>query len=198
VALDLNPREPEVSAHKATLCSPITLAEVERLKQTLRFGPDDERWLRESRPIRAARAEALLDRWYAFIARLPHLGAYSLDRDGKPHLAYRAAARACFADWIRATTGRPFDQAWLDQQHEIGWRHHRAKKSRTDGVDSAPHIPLRYILAQAYTFPLTIQEFLLEQALPGEVVVGVSAAWQKAVLLQVIRWSYPYLKDGDF
>jgi hypothetical protein len=178
--------------------SPLTLADVELLKQTLRFGPKDERWLRESRLTVASRAEELLDRWYAFTATVPHLGAYSLDGQGNPHLPYRAAARARFAQWIRATAERPFDQAWLDEQHEIGLRHHRTKKNRTDGVDSAPHIPLRYILAQAYTFPLTIKEFLDEQGLPADVVGPTSTAWQKAVLLQVILWSYPYVNAGDF
>ena len=178
--------------------SPITLAEVELLKQTLRFGPDDEEQLRASQPIVAARAEELLDRWYAFTATVPHLGAYSLDAAGNPHLPYRAAARARFAQWIRDTAERPFDQAWLDDQHEIGLRHHRTKKNHTDGVDSAPHIPLRYIFAQAYTFPQTIKEFLEEQRLPAETVQAISTAWQKAVLLQVILWSYPYVKEGDF
>lgn len=178
--------------------SPITLEEVELLKKTLRFGSDDEKWLRESEAILATRTEDLLDRWYAFTATLPHLGAYSLDADGTPHVAYRAASRERFASWIRDTAARPFDQAWLDFQHEIGLRHHRTKKNRTDRVDSAPHIPLRYILAQAYTFPLAIKEFLEEQALPAETVTLMYAAWQKAVLLQVILWSYPYVNNGDF
>ncbi|HEX5414136.1 MAG TPA: protoglobin domain-containing protein [Chloroflexota bacterium] len=178
--------------------SPITLEEVELLKKTLRFDGGDEKWLRESGAILATRTEELLDRWYAFTATLPHLSAYSLDADGNPHVAYRAAARQRFASWIRDTTARPFDQAWLDYQHEIGLRHHRTKKNRTDGVDSAPHIPLRYILAQAYTFPLAIKEFLAEQALPAETVTLMHAAWQKAVLLQVILWSYPYVNEGDF
>jgi hypothetical protein len=49
--------------------------------------------------------------------------------------------------WILDTCRRPYDQAWLDYQHEIGLRHHRSKKNRTDGVRSVDYIPLRYVVS---------------------------------------------------
>jgi hypothetical protein len=33
-----------------------------------------------------------------------------------------------------STCTRDFDQIWLDYQHEVGLRHHRAKKNRADGA----------------------------------------------------------------
>ena len=41
-----------------------------------------------------------------------------------------------FGQWILDTARAEYDQAWLDYQHEIGLRHHRTKKNRTDSVDA--------------------------------------------------------------
>ena len=49
----------------------------------------------------------------------------------------------------------PHDQAWLDYQEEIGLRHTRAKKNRTDNAQTPPHIPLRYLLAFTATMNAT-------------------------------------------
>lgn len=49
--------------------------------------------------------------------------------------------------WVIDACTRPLDQAWLDYQQEIGLRHTRAKKHRTDRVNSPDHIPLRYLLS---------------------------------------------------
>jgi hypothetical protein len=86
----------------------------------------------------------------------------------------------------------------LDYQHEIGLRHTRAKKNQTDGADSAPHINFRYVLAQLYPFTQAMRPFLAEPGRSAQEVEDMYQAWAKSVLLQVILWSHPYVKEGDF
>lgn len=178
--------------------SPISLEELGLLKQTVGFGVEDERYLRLAGDILDDQVDALLDRWYSFTAGLPHLGAFSEDSTGRPIAAYRARSRQRFRQWILDTCRRPFDQDWLNYQHEIGLRHHRTKKNQTDRVESVPHISFRYVLAQAYPFSMAAREFLAARGHPAEDVEKMHQAWCKAVLLQVVLWSYPYVKDGDF
>jgi hypothetical protein len=178
--------------------SPITLSELELLKRTITFGEDDERYLRLAGDVLADQVDALLDRWYAFTATLPHLGYYSTRSDGAPNLEYRAAARRRFHQWILDTCQRPFDQDWLNYQHEIGLRHTRAKKNQTDGADAPPHISFRYVLAQIYPFTMIARPFLAAKGHSETEVDAMFGAWSKAVLLQIVLWSYPYVKEGDF
>lgn len=91
-----------------------------------------------------------------------------------------------------------FDQDWLDDQFEIGRRHHRTGKNRTDGADAAAHIPYRYIPALTVPVTATLRPFLERGGHTPDEVERTHAAWEKAVLLQAILWSYPYTKDGDF
>jgi hypothetical protein len=100
--------------------------------------------------------------------------------------------------WILDTCRRPYDQAWLDYQHEIGLRHHRSKKNRTDGVRSVDHIPLRYVVALIAPIALTIKPFLAKKGHSAEDVEKMHAAWVKAVVLQAALWSYPYASPGDW
>jgi hypothetical protein len=118
--------------------------------------------------------------------------------DGQPNQEYLAAVRRRFGRWILDTARAEFDQAWLDYQHEIGLRHTRRGKNRTDGVQAADHIPLRYVLALLVPITTTLKPFLAEGGATAEEVEAMHQAWVKAVLLQVILWSYPYVRDGDF
>ena len=53
--------------------------------------------------------------------------------------------RKRFGQWILDTARAEYDQRWLDYQHEIGLRHHRTKKNRTDGAPSTDIVPFRHL-----------------------------------------------------
>jgi hypothetical protein len=178
--------------------SPVSLGELELLKTTLLLGEDDRAALRRSGDVLEPQVEAILDVWYGFVGANPHLLAAFTGPDGQPNQEYLAAVRRRFGRWILDTTRAEFDQAWLDYQHEIGLRHTRTGKNRTDGVQAADHIPLRYVLALLVPITTTLKPFLSDSGAMPEEVEAMHQAWVKAVLLQVILWSYPYVRDGDF
>jgi hypothetical protein len=122
--------------------SPVSLGELELLRATLLLGEDDLAALRRSGDLLAGRVEEILDVWYGFVGANPHLLAAFTGPDGRPDQAYLAAVRRRFGRWILDTARAEDDQAWLDYQHEIGLRHHRSGKNRTDSARAAEHIPL--------------------------------------------------------
>jgi Protoglobin len=178
--------------------SPVSLDELRLLRATLLLGEDEEAALRRSGDLLAPRVEEILDVWYGFVGANPHLLAAFSGPDGQPDQAYLAAVRRRFGRWILDTARAEFDQGWLDYQHEIGRRHHRSGKNRTDGARAADHIPLRYVLALLVPITTTLKPFLAEGGASADEVEAMHQAWVKAVLLQVILWSHPYVYDGDF
>jgi hypothetical protein len=178
--------------------SPVSLEQLQLLQSTLLLGEDDLIALRRSGDLLAPQVEAILDVWYGFVGANPHLLAAFTGPDGRPDQAYLAAVRRRFGRWILDTARAEFDQAWLDYQHEIGVRHTRNGKNRTDGVQAADHIPLRYVLALLIPITTTLKPFLAEGGATLDEVEAMHQAWVKAVLLQVILWSQPYVRDGDF
>jgi Protoglobin len=178
--------------------SPVSLDELELLQQTLLLSEDDRAALRRSRDILAPPVEDILDVWYGFVGANPHLLAAFAGPDGQPSPAYLSAVRRRFGQWILDTAQAEFDQAWLDYQHEIGVRHTRRGKNRTDGVRAADHIPLRYVLALLIPITTTLRPFLASGGASPEEIESMQQAWVKAVLLQVILWSQPYVREGDF
>src|SRR5205807_1640349 len=104
---------------------------------------------------------------------------YSAFPDGRPNPAYSEASRPRFVRWVIDACTRPRDQAWLDYQHEIGLRHTREQKNRTDGVESAEHIPYRYFLAFIPVVLLTTREVLTRAGHGAADVDRMHAAWTK-------------------
>lgn len=178
--------------------SPVSPGELRLLKKTVLFTEADERLLRTAGEILDDQVEAVLDVWYGFVASNPHLVQYFSTPDGAPIDEYLAAVRKRFGQWIRDTCNRPYDADWLAYQHEIGLRHHRAKKNKTDNVDAADHIPMRYLLTLVYPITATIKPFLAKKGHPAEEVEKMHQAWFKSVLLQATLWCAPYVKEGDF
>jgi len=179
--------------------SPITLHEFDLLKQTVLFTDEDARYLRMSREVLADQVEAVLDVWYGFVAAHPHLVYYFSNKaDGQPNAGYLAAVRKRFGQWILDTAAANYDQAWLDYQYEIGLRHERAKKNKTDNVPSVENISYRYLPTLIYPITATLKPFLAKKGHSAEEVDKMHQAWLKSVLLQVTLWSQPYIKDGDF
>jgi Protoglobin len=178
--------------------SPVSLQELQLLQATLLLGEDDLAALRRSGGILASQVEEILDVWYGFVGANPHLLAAFSNAQGQPDQDYLAAVRRRFGRWILDTARAEFDQAWLDYQHEIGLRHTRRGKNRTDGADAADHIPLRYVLALLVPITTTLKPFLAKGGATSDEVEAMHQAWVKAVLLQVILWSHPYVREGDF
>lgn len=179
--------------------SPVSLADFELMKQSVLFTDDDVKALRQSYDIVKDQVEAILDVWYGFVGQHPHLLATFTGRtDGKPITEYLAAVRKRFGQWIVDTARAEYDQKWLDYQHEIGLRHHRAKKNQTDRVTAVDHVPFRYLFALIFPVTVTLKPFLAKKGHSPEEVDTMYQAWVKSCLLQVTLWSHPYVKAGDF
>lgn len=179
--------------------SPVTFADFELMKKSVLFGDEDVTYLRLSHDVVKDQVEAILDVWYGFVGSNPHLlASFTGKGDGKPLGDYLGAVRKRFGQWILDTASAEYDQKWLDYQHEIGLRHHRTKKNRTDGAASTDHIPFRHLFAMVFPVTLTLKPFLGKKGHSTEDVEKMYAAWVKSCLLQVTLWSHPYVKDGDF
>lgn len=179
--------------------SPVTLADLAKIQQSLLMGPEDLAMLRRSKEILAPQVEEVLDVWYGFVGSHDFLLDTFVDRgSGKPDGAYLAAVRKRFGQWIMDTASADYGQKWLDYQIEIGMRHHRSGKNKTDGANASAIVPYRYLPALIVPITTTLRPFLAKTGASPEEVDKMHAAWVKSVTLQVILWSYPYVRDGDF
>lgn len=175
--------------------SPVSLAELDELKTLLRFGDDDVHRLGAIGDVlepRLSEFMALLMEWTGPVAMTS-----VVTTDGTIDEAYAEAAHRRFAQGFVDTCRRTFDQTWLDYQHEVGLRHHWAKKNRTDGSHATPHIPYRWMLAFLEPTVETMAEFLRSLVPPGELAALVSS-WRKAMLLQVVLYSRAYVPGDDW
>jgi hypothetical protein len=187
------------SGANAIARSPVTPAEFELMKKSALFGDEDVTYLRLSHEVVKDQIEAILDVWYGFVGANPHLlASFGGKSDGKPLGDYLGAVRKRFGLWILDTARAEYDQKWLDYQHEIGLRHHRTKKNRTDGAASTDHVPFRDLFAMVFPVTFTLRPFLARKGHSAEDVEKMYAAWVKSCLLQVTLWSHPYVKEGDF
>jgi hypothetical protein len=179
--------------------SPLSLADFELMKASALFGDDDIKQLRLSHEVVKDQVEQILDVWYGFVGSQPHLlASFSGKNGGKPLGDYLGAVRKRFGQWILDTARADYDQRWLDYQHEIGLRHHRSRKNRTDGAASTDIVPFRDLFALIFPVTFTLKPFLANKGHSAEVVDKMHAAWVKSCLLQLTLWSYPYVKDGDY
>jgi hypothetical protein len=176
--------------------SRVSTDELELLKQTVLFGPEDADALRLAGEVLEDQVEDLLDVWYGFVASHPHLVRYFADAEGAPIDNYLARVRARFGQWVHDLCGREWDRTWLDYQEEIALRHTAAKKNRTDGAEGAPaEIPLRYLVAFVYPITATVREFLAKKGHSDVEVEAMHQAWFKAVTLSVVLWARPYADE---
>lgn len=195
-----SPAVPGYAYGQAALAkAPYSMADLRSLQKALLFTDDDVAALRRSKAILADQTDAILDVWYGFVASTPELLHYFSDAvTGKPDAAYLAAVRKRFARWILDTADANYDQKWLDWQYEIGLRHNRIKKNRTDGATSVSQVHFRYVVALTIPITTTLKPFLARKGATPDAVEQMHAAWVKSVLMQTILWSHPYLRDGQF
>lgn len=172
--------------------SPVTLHELELLKQSVCLTEEDVRYLRMAGEVLADQTEELVKSWRGVISAEPHLAHYSLGPDGQPDPHYSGDSGRRFQQWVLDTCLRTYDQDWLNYQQEIGLRHTSLKKNKTDEVQSAPYIPLRYLLAFTAIINERVKPFLRAKDHSDDDVEGMYRAWCKSVQLQVALWSEPY------
>ena len=191
---------PGYAAGARTLArSPISLEAFATMQKSVLFDDQDVRALRQSYDVVKDQVEAILDVWYGFVGSQPHLLASFTHRDsGAPLGDYLGAVRRRFGQWILDTARADYDQAWLDYQHEIGLRHHRAKKNQTDAAMSTALVPFRDLFLLVVPVTTTLKPFLASHGHSAAEVDAMHAAWVKSCLLQLTLWSHPYVKDGDF
>lgn len=179
--------------------SPITMEEWEELKKSALFSEEDIIYLRLSEDILADQVSDLLKTWRGVIFDHPHLRAY--DEDPRTHevdTEYTQRVGKRFGQWVLDTARAKYDQSWLDYQYEIGLRHHRTKKNKTDNGHTLGHIRGRDLIAFASAIVVPMRPFLGKKGHSSEVVNRMYDAWWKSMILQVTLWSQPYIRDGDF
>ncbi len=183
---------------KATLeQSPVNLQDLALLKKTLLWSDDDDRFLKMAGEVLKDQTSNVLDVWYGYVGSNEHLLHY-FTKNGQPNVDYLTAVRARFGQWILDTCQKPYDQNWLNYQHEIAKRHHSIKKNKTDDVDTVHIIHYRYMTAFIYPITATIKSFLAKKGHSQADVDGMHNAWFKAVTLTVILWTYPYINKSEF
>lgn len=174
--------------------SPLTLPDLELLKQSVGFNDEDERHLRIAGEVLSGQTEKLVERWRAVISAHPHLAQYSKRPDGQPDPHYSHDSGMRFQQWILDTCLRPYDQDWLNYQQEIALRHTSVKKNKTDNVESIDSIPLRHLIG--FTGVINdadiIKPFLAAKGHAATEVDRMYQAWCKSVLLQIALWAEPY------
>ncbi|MDF1810509.1 MAG: protoglobin domain-containing protein [Phycisphaerales bacterium] len=178
--------------------APITLAELEELKLSLLMSDEDIKYLRMSYKVLEPNVEELVGVWYGFVGSNPHLLKYFSNAASEPDMEYLGRVRARFERWVLDTAQADYDQDWLDYQFEIGRRHHRIGKNKTDHANAIDHINFRHLSALTIPVTTTLKPFLERGDHTSEEVDKMHAAWVKSVLMQSILWSYPYVQDGDF
>jgi len=176
--------------------SPVTVEDLERLKETVGFTSEDERYLRLAGGVLSGQTRAIVLLWRSqIIAHIPHLARHSRALDGSPLPDYLAASNLRFEQWILDTCLRAYDRPWLDYQHEIALRHTIAKKNRADGAPSTPFVPLRDIIAFVAVLNDTIRPYLAAREHSPADVEGMHRAWCRSVQLQLALWTGAYPKD---
>lgn len=184
-------------AYGAIAKSPVSIEDLNLLKSTVLFGQEDEKYLKMAGEVLKDQVEDVLDLWYGFVGGNEHL-VYYFTKDGQPNMDYLGAVRKRFGQWINDLCNRPYDQEWLDYQHEIALRHHSTKKNKTDSVDTVPIVHYRYMVAFIYPITATIKPFLAKKGHGAEDVEKMYNAWFKAVTLTAVLWTQPYIKEGEF
>ncbi|WP_207514100.1 protoglobin domain-containing protein [Longitalea luteola] len=181
---------------KELATSPVSMKELEQLKQTITLDSDDMKYLRMAGDVLETQTEAIVTLWRGVISSTPHLSYYFKDAQGNIDEQYKEKVKERFKQWILDVCYKPYDQDWLNYQHEIGLRHMEAKKNKTDNANTPPHIPMRYVLAFTAVVNDTMKPFLAKKGHSLGVIEKMHKAWCKAVLLHVVLWTRAYCDSG--
>jgi hypothetical protein len=172
----------------------VSLEDLERLKVTIGFTAEDERFLRLAGEVLADQTQRIVEHWRGeIIASIPHLARHSRTPEGDPLPQYLAQSGLRFQQWILDTCLRPYDQDWLNYQQEIALRHTSLKKNQADGVRSTTHVPFRDIVGFVAVLNDTIRPYLAKKGNAAREVEGMHRAWCKSLQLQIALWSRAYM-----
>jgi hypothetical protein len=172
--------------------SPVTMKELDLLKQTITLDSDDQKYLRMAGDVLEPQTESIVNMWRGVISSMQHLAYYFKNDAGKTDEQYKVKVKERFKQWIMDLCYKPYDQDWLNYQHEIGLRHMSAKKNKTDNADAAPFIPMRYVIAFTAVINDSIKPFMAKNGHSLGVIEKMHKAWCKAVLLHVTLWTRAY------
>jgi len=176
--------------------SPVSLQDLENLKISVGWTDEDERYRRMAGDVLSDQTTPLVDHWRReIIGSIPNLSRHSRTPGGEPLPDYQTKSGLRFEQWVLDTCFRPYDQDWLNYQHEIALRHTSVKKNATDGVDSTPYVPLRDIITFIAVMNETIKPYLSAKGHSVEDVKNMHRAWTRSLQLQVALWAQPYAKS---
>ena len=174
--------------------SPVSLEELEALKETVGFTVKDVDLLRRAGEVLRSETTRIVQHWRSgIIAGIPNLARHSRSASGEPLPGYLAASNLRFEQWILDTCLRPYDQDWLNYQQEIALRHTSLKKNQVDGVESTPFVPYRDIAAFVVTMNETIKPYMAAGGDSADNVEAMHRAWCKSTQMQIALWSRPYI-----
>jgi hypothetical protein len=182
---------------KEVATSPVTMKELEQIIQTITLDSEDLRYLRMAGGVLENQTEAIINIWRGVIGSTPHLAYYFKNESGQADEEYKARVKERFKQWIVDVCCKPYDQDWLNYQHEIGMRHTH-KKNQTDNAQAPPHIPLRYVIAFTAVINDTIKPFLAKKGHSLGVIEKMHKAWCKAVLLHITLWARAYCTNNEW
>jgi hypothetical protein len=174
--------------------SPVLERDLSQIEQTAGWDDADAAVLARHADLFRVKAESMVDSWRAVIGSQSHLSRWFVKPDGVPDDEYKASIRLRFVQWVVDVALRPHDQDWLNYQHEIGLRHTPAKKNRTDGAQTPPLVPFRYLLGFIPVI-LPIRGFFTDAIQEEAELKKLENAWTKAVLLHVTLWSRAYTAE---
>jgi len=178
--------------------SPLSLDQLDLLKKTVMLDKEDEQYLRMAGRLLADHTEEIVDLWYKFVGSQEHLQRYFAGPDGKPNTQCPVAVSEWFGRWIQDACNHPYDQDWLNYQHEIGLRCHRSRNDKTNEMDTVGIVPYRYLMALLCPIVEIIKPFLTRRGHYPGTVERMHQAFFKSVLLHIMLWGYAYVKEGDF
>jgi hypothetical protein len=179
---------------EAVTPSAVSLDELEKLKVSVGFTTEDERFLRMAGEVLADQTKRIVEHWRSgIIASIPNLARHSRTPKGDPLPQYLAQSNLRFQQWILDTCLRPYDQDWLNYQQEIALRHTSFKKNQADGVLSTTHVPYRDIVAFVSVLNDTIKPYLASKGNTEVEIEGMHRAWRKSLQMQIALWALPYM-----
>lgn len=177
--------------------SPISMLELDKLKASAGFTPEDEGFLRLAGEVLWDQSKQIVEHWRnRIIASTPHLARHSRTPEGALLPEYLANSNLRFQQWILDTCVKPYDEDWANYQQEIALRHMAPKKNQTDGVRSTPFVPLRDIIAFTAVMNETIKPYLAAKGHSPVLVERMHHAWCKSIQLQIALWAAPYTGGG--
>jgi hypothetical protein len=171
-----------------------SLEELEKLKVSVGFTAEDERFLRMAGEVLADQTKRIVEHWRSgIIASIPNLARHSRTPEGNPIPQYLAQSNLRFEQWILDTCLRPYDQDWLNYQQEIALRHTSLKKNQTDGVRSTTYVPFSDIVAFVAVLNDTIKPYLASKGNTADEIEGMHRAWCRSLQMQIALWARPYM-----